>query len=56
MDRLLLVFLASLGTALATGLGALPLLVRRQLDRKWLGIAGGVTAGIMLAASLIVYL
>jgi len=51
MDRLLLVFLASLGTALATGLGALPLLVRRRLDRKWLGIAGGVTAGIMLAAS-----
>ncbi|MFW6289162.1 MAG: ZIP family metal transporter [Spirochaetota bacterium] len=51
MDRLLFVFLASLGTALATGLGALPLLAHEQLDRKWLGIAGGVTAGIMLAAS-----
>lgn len=45
------VFLAALGTALATGLGALPFLFLRNLSRKWLGIANGLASGLMLGAS-----
>ena len=33
------VFLAALGTALATGLGALPFVFARSPDRSWLGAA-----------------
>jgi len=51
MSTVLFVALASIGTALATGLGALPLIAPRGFDRRWLGIAGGVTGGIMLAAA-----
>ncbi|MFW5688734.1 MAG: ZIP family metal transporter [Spirochaetota bacterium] len=51
MNDVVFVALAALGTALATGLGALPLVGGQGLSRRWLGIAGGVTAGIMLAAS-----
>ncbi|MFW5717953.1 MAG: ZIP family metal transporter [Spirochaetota bacterium] len=51
MSELAVVVVASLATALATGLGALPLAGGRTFSRKWLGITGGVTAGIMLAAS-----
>ncbi len=46
-----LVFLAALGTALATGLGALPLLVVRSAGRVVLGAASAAAAGVMLAAS-----
>lgn len=45
------VFLAALLTALATGLGALPFLFLRNLDRKWLGVANGLASGLMLGAS-----
>jgi zinc transporter ZupT len=51
MSQLLIVTIASLGTALATGLGALPLIGGKQFSRRWLALAGGITAGIMLAAS-----
>lgn len=52
----LLVFIAALITALATGLGALPLVVGREMTGRWLGAGNAVAAGLMLAAcySLIV--
>lgn len=46
------VFLAALATALATGLGALPLLAARGAGRGTLGAANAVAAGVMLGASL----
>jgi ZIP family zinc transporter len=45
------VFLAALGTALATGLGALPLLAVRSAGRVMLGATSAAAAGVMLAAS-----
>lgn len=45
------VFLAALLTALATGLGALPLaLARGKSGPRWLGMGNAVAAGLMLAA------
>jgi ZIP family zinc transporter len=44
--------LAALVTALATGLGALPLLIARASERRWLGLADAAAAGFMLAASV----
>jgi len=38
-------------TAVATGLGALPFLVFRDISGWWLGVADAVAAGLMLAAS-----
>ena len=46
------VFVAALVTALATGLGALPLLFVRSAGRIVLGASNAVAAGVMLAASL----
>jgi zinc transporter ZupT len=46
------VFLAALATALATGLGALPLLAARGAGRGALGVANAIAAGVMLGASL----
>ena len=46
------VFLAALVTALATGLGALPLLFVRSAGRFVLGASNAIAAGVMLAASL----
>ena len=46
-----LVFLAALVTALATGLGALPLLFGRQIRDRGLGSATALAAGFMLGAS-----
>jgi hypothetical protein len=45
------VFLAALAIALATGLGAIPLLVGRVSGRQALGIANAAAAGVMLGAS-----
>lgn len=47
----LTVAIAGLITALATGLGALPLLLTRQIGADKLGLAYAVAAGLMLAAS-----
>ena len=46
----LLVFLAALITALATGLGALPLLWARAGSPRWLPVGNAIAAGLMLAA------
>ncbi len=48
---LLTVFIAALITALATGLGALPLQVNKAIDAKWLSIGAATASGLMLAAS-----
>jgi len=45
------VFVAALVTALATGLGALPLAIGSGGARRWLGPANGVASGVMLGAS-----
>lgn len=47
----LIVFVVALGTALATGLGALPFLVERLQVRSWLGLANAAAAGVMLGAA-----
>lgn len=46
------VFWVALGTALATGLGALPFFAFRQFSRKWLGIFNAAAGGLMLGASV----
>jgi ZIP family zinc transporter len=46
------VFVAALLTALATGLGALPLLFARASDRTMLGLANALASGVMLGASV----
>lgn len=48
----LAVTLAALGTALATGLGALPFLLVRRPDRRWLGLANALASGFMIGASV----
>ncbi len=48
---LFLVFIAALITALATGLGALPLLAMRSVSPRALAYGNGVAAGLMLAAT-----
>jgi ZIP family zinc transporter len=45
------VFFAALVTALATGLGALPLLLWKSVSARTLGVATAVAAAFMLAAS-----
>lgn len=46
----LTVFVVAAITAVATGLGALPFLFSRDIDRRWLGHANAAAAGLMLAA------
>jgi zinc transporter ZupT len=46
------VFVAALITALATGLGALPFLVVRNMTKRWEAIGNAVAAGLMIAASI----
>jgi ZIP family zinc transporter len=46
------VFFAALVTALATGLGALPLLLGRRIEGPGLGVATAVAAGFMVGASV----
>ncbi len=45
------VFFYALITAVATGLGALPFFLIKDLTRSWLGISNAVASGLMLAAS-----
>lgn len=45
------VFVAALITALATGLGALPFAIVKDIPRRWLGIFNAIAAGLMLGAS-----
>jgi zinc transporter ZupT len=52
LSPLLLVFVAAMITALATGLGALPFLLVHNVSRRNLGLANGAAAGLMAAASL----
>jgi zinc transporter ZupT len=47
----LLVFVAALATAIATGVGALPFALKRFGARAWLGPANAVASGVMLGAS-----
>lgn len=54
--ELALVFLAALATALATGLGALPLLFLRDASPRTLGIASAFAGGLMVAASQLLVL
>ncbi|NBB96855.1 MAG: ZIP family metal transporter [Alphaproteobacteria bacterium] len=49
---LLIVFIAALVTALATGLGALPLLAARRMSGRTLSTGNALAAGLMLAASV----
>ena len=46
-----IVFVAALGTALATGLGAVPFFFVHSFSRRWLGLANALAAGLMLGAS-----
>jgi zinc transporter ZupT len=48
----LTVFIAALITALATGLGALPLLFRHDTGPRALGLANAAASGVMAAASV----
>jgi len=51
LPPVVIVFLYALLTAVATGLGALPLLAFGRVPDKWMGLANGAAAGLMLAAS-----
>lgn len=48
----LTVFVIALGTALATGLGALPLLLERTSGPRALGVANAAAAGVMAGATV----
>lgn len=51
-DPVLVVFLAALITAIATGLGAVPFAFVPNMSRRWLGASNAFAAGLMIAASL----
>lgn len=52
MNENLYVFAAALGTAFATGLGAVPFFFTRNISDRVLSLANAATAGLMLAASV----
>ncbi len=52
VSQVTIVFLAALVTALATGLGALPLMAARLHGPTWLGRSNALASGVMLGASL----
>tara|TARA_B100000614_G_C14476345_1_gene464765 strand:+ start:353 stop:1102 length:750 start_codon:yes stop_codon:yes gene_type:complete len=51
MPPVLTVFVYAMITAVATGLGAIPFFIRRNLSRRVLALASAFAAGIMAAAS-----
>lgn len=51
LENLLIVFVAGLLTALATGLGALPFFIRDEISDRWIVGLWGLAGGIMLSAS-----
>lgn len=53
--ELLLVTVAALATALATGLGALPLLYLRDASTRTLGVSTAFAGGLMLAATQLLF-
>jgi zinc transporter, ZIP family len=52
LDPVLVVFIAALITAIATGLGAIPFAFVPSMSRRWLGASNAFAAGLMIAASL----
>ena len=56
MPEVVIVFGAALITAVATGLGPLPLLAWRHTGRSALGLANAAASGVMLGASLMLVL
>jgi zinc transporter, ZIP family len=50
MDALT-VFLVALGTAFATGLGVLPLVVFKSRSERWVAVSNALAAGFMIGAS-----
>ena len=52
IENYLLVFVAGLITALATGLGALPFFVVEEVSDRWNVVLWGLASGIMLSASV----
>lgn len=51
-ELVLITFLAALLTALATGLGALPFALVRNVSRRWQGRLAALAGGMMLSASV----
>ena len=51
MSPVVLVFVAGLATALATGLGAIPFAFVRQLSARTVAYSNATAAGLMLGAS-----
>jgi zinc transporter, ZIP family len=51
-DPVLVVFIAALITAIATGLGAVPFAFVPNMSRRWLGASNAFAAGLMIAASI----
>ena len=49
------VFAAALLTALATGLGALPLAFTKRASGSWLGVGNSIAASLMLGASVMLF-
>jgi len=47
-----LVFIAALITALTTGFGAFPFLLKKEIGRSWLGYGNALAGGLMIGASL----
>jgi zinc transporter ZupT len=52
LDPVVVVFVAALITAVATGFGAVPFAFVPQMSRGWLGASNAFAAGLMIAASL----
>jgi len=49
------VFAAALVTALATGLGAIPLAFTKRASGSWLGVGNSIAASLMLGASVMLF-